>query len=98
VGIFVLAGTVASLCPPPPPAWRAAHMPSDAADNTPCGRTPTLNFAVAGLVLAPLRCGSGGATRLAGRWRISTWCWLFAATGNGLSGGRLRWPHGLGPD
>jgi len=65
VGIFVLAGTVLSLLPTAATGLlRAAHMPSDAATHALLVAHRTLNFAVAGLVLAAF------ALRL---WRRTPW-------------------------
>jgi len=99
VGIFVLAGTVLSLLPTAATGLlRAAHMPSDAATHALLVAHRTLNFAVAGLVLAAFALRLWRRNSLAGRWRISYLVLLFAATGMVLVaadfGGRMVY----GPD
>ena len=99
VGIFVLAGTVLSLLPTAATGLlRAAHMPTDAATNALLVTHRTLNFAVAGLVLAAFALRLWRRNSLEGPWRISYLVLLFAATGMVLLaadfGGRMVY----GPD
>jgi uncharacterized membrane protein len=99
VGIFVLAGTLLSLLPTAATGLlRAAQMPTDAATHALLVTHRTLNFAVAGLVLAAFALRLWQRNVLEGWWRISYLALLFAATAMVLLaadfGGRMVY----GPD
>ena len=99
VGIFVLAGTVLSLLPTAATGLlRAAHMPSDVAVHSLLVTHRTLNFAMAGLVLAAFVLRLLRRDRLQGWWRVVYLSLVFAATGLVLLaadfGGRMVY----GPD
>jgi uncharacterized membrane protein len=96
-GIFVLGGTVLSLMPTAATGLlRATHMPSDVHALLVTHRT--LNFAVAGLVLAAFALRLLRRDRLQGSWRVVYLALVFAATGLVLVaadfGGRMVY----GPD
>lgn len=98
-GIFVLAGTVLSLLPTAATGLlRAAHMPTDAATHALLVTHRTLNFAVAGLVLAAFALRLWRRNSLQGGWRIAYLGLVVAACGVVLLaadfGGRMVY----GPD
>jgi uncharacterized membrane protein len=98
-GIFVLAGTVLSLLPTAATGLlRAAHMEFDANLRALLVVHRTLNLVVAGLLLvafgAPARAPQSPARVVA---RCLLWSLVFAATGAGPGGGRLRRSHGVRP-
>ena len=71
-GIFVLAGTVLSLLPTATTGLlRAAYMPMDAATHALLVTHRTLNFVVAGLVLAAFALRLWRRNSLQGGWRIT---------------------------
>lgn len=79
-GIFVLAGTVLSLLPTAATGLlRAAHMPMDAATHALLVTHRTLNFAVAGLVLAAFALRLWRRNSLQGGWRITYLALVVAA-------------------
>ena len=99
MGIFVLGGTVLSLLPTAATGLlRAAHMPSDPAVHALLITHRTLNFAVAGLVLAAFALRLRRRNRLQGPSRVVYLALVFAATGLVLVaadfGGRMVY----GPD
>ena len=98
-GVFVLAGTTLSLLPTAATGLlRAAHMPSDAAVHALLVTHRTLNFMVAGLVLAAFALRLLRRNLLQGSWRVVYLALVFAATGLVLVaadfGGRMVY----GPD
>jgi len=98
-GIFVLAGTVLSLLPTAATGLlRATHMPTDAATHALLVTHRTLNFAVAGLVLAAFALRLWRRNSLQGVWRITYLALVVAACGAVLLaadfGGRMVY----GPD
>jgi uncharacterized membrane protein len=98
-GIFVLAGTVLSLLPTAATGLlRATHMPMDAATHALLVTHRTLNFVVAGLVLAAFALRLWRRNSLQGGWRITYLALVVAACGAVLLaadfGGRMVY----GPD
>jgi uncharacterized membrane protein len=98
-GIFVLAGTVLSLLPTAATGLlRATHMPTDAATHALLVTHRTLNFVVAGLVLAAFALRLWRRNSLQGGWRITYLALVVAACGAVLLaadfGGRMVY----GPD
>jgi uncharacterized membrane protein len=98
-GIFVLAGTVLSLLPTAATGLlRAAHLPMDAAMHALLVTHRTLNFVVAGLILAAFALRLWRRNSLRGGWRIAYLGLVVAACGAVLLaadfGGRMVY----GPD
>jgi uncharacterized membrane protein len=80
-GIFVLAGTVLSLLPTAATGLlRAAHMEFDANLHALLVVHRTLNFVVAGLLLAAFALRLARRNRLDGWWRLGYLALVFAAT------------------
>jgi hypothetical protein len=99
VGVFLLAGTVLSLLPTAATGLlRAAHMPSDATTHALLVTHRSLNFAVAGLVLAAFALRLWRRNCLQGWWRISYLVLLFAATGMVLLAAHFGGRMVYGPD
>jgi uncharacterized membrane protein len=98
-GIYVLAGTVLSLLPTVATGLlRAAHMQFDPTLRALLVTHRTLNFVVAGLLLAALALRLARYNRLLGWWRLAYLALVFAASGVVLVaadfGGRMVY----GPD
>jgi uncharacterized membrane protein len=101
-GIFVLASTVLSLLPTAATGiLRAAHMPSDPSVRTLLVTHRTLNFAVAGLVLAAFALRLVRRNILQGPSRVAYLALVFAAAGLVLVaadfGGRMVYGPGYLP-